>query len=393
MKIHNNKRPYIMGLLLLIGSLVGTKSHAQITTEEEEDSLQICGSGNVGVGYNIMNYQAKAFAPGRIMMQPSAGLTSRTVWTASSTLGVRKAITDHQLHLAADLALDLQDGVKLNKMYAEFKNLLVGFHASSFGSADVTPKTLAGRPSSAVGSKALQFRLKYAITESLTWSLGIEQAAKFELGDAKKNPTVASDKRFLHDIPAGIINLRYDYPEAMGHLHISGLGSMAQYYNTTEDKSYLKPAFGVNVGSALQIVEDMTGLKAQFVYGQGIGKYIADLAGLEAEVNTVYFKPNTTTLSTINAWGGCIALEHRWMPELRSTLAGSMLQVIDTKERAGLDPYKQCYKMGLSGSVSLSYHPTEQLYFGGEYLHGYKTTLDGSKKHGNSFQIVSGFTF
>lgn len=385
----NQNRPlYLAGLSILICGLFTVNSHAQQaeTAAAAGEPLKIYGEGKGQVAYNIMNYPAKAsFSPALILLESPKNPEPQVILDVSTTLGLEKTILSEGNHvkLVMESAIS-KDDAKLKKACATFKNWEIGLQASNFGDPALD----------AVGNKAIQLSYKQLIHPSFSWALSVEEAAKFELypeEDEKARKQLAEQP--LHDIPALAASLRYNYPDSRGHLHIGGLGRALQYHNSNNKKSYFAPAWGVNVGSEFQLLPEQTSLKGQAVYGQGIGGYLTDLASLEEEVNTAYLKAGSTDLHTIDAWGVYLAIEHRWVPQLRSTLVGRMFDTVNNAARAQIKECKKHYKRGVYASCGLAYHPTEQFHVGGEYLYGYKTTLGDNSAHANRFQVVAGFKF
>ena len=385
----NQNRPlYLAGLSILIGSLFAVNSYAQQaeTAEAADEPLKIYGGGEGQVAYNIMNYPDKAsFSPALILLESPKNPVPQVILGVSTKLGLEKTILSkgNPVKLVMESAIS-KDSAKLKKACAEFKNWVIGLQASNFGDPAL----------GAVGNKAIQLSYKQLINPSFSWAISVEEAAKLELYPEKdKKAREQLSEQPLNDIPALAASVRCNYPDSRGHLHIGGLGHVLQYHNSKDKKSYFAPAWGVNVGSEFQLLPERTSLKGQVVYGKGIGGYLTDLASLEKEVNTAYLKSGATDLYTMDAWGVYLAIEHRWVPQLRSTLVGRLFDTINNADRAKVQQYKKHYKRGLYGACSLAYHPTEQFYVGGEYLHGYKTSLDNTSAHANRFQVVAGFKF
>lgn len=436
------KNCYLVGLLIPVCILFAAVTYAQQaeTTKEAKESLNICGSGKIKITYNSKNHPDKEdVSPALITLsspetkqgqEDGRGQNINPLVTAPSVaISLEKTILwgEDPIKLAAGIAID-QEKAKLSKAFAEFKNCELGLQASNFGDSDIAPNTLGGTPNSAVGRKAAQLRLKHCINPDISCTFSLEEAAAFKLSEeyedqleehkdklkecenrvgpqeelsdeitkcrnAIKGYEARLSKKPCNHTPAFTLSLRYNYPNSRGHIHVGFLGRFIQYYDTVSRETSFPLAGGISIGTQVQLIPEQTTLKFQGVCGSGIGGYIADLADLEKEDNTAYVKvndaDNTTSFHSINAYGAYLALEHRWLPQLRSTLVISGLQTAEDQNRAR----EGYYKRGLYGSCSLAYHPTEQLHVGGEYSLGQKTSLDGKDAKAYGFRVVAGFKF
>lgn len=381
---------YLIGLAVITYGLPAIHSYGQQPeTTEVPESLKIYGGGTIQAAYSMMNYPGEAgFSPALILMEDPANPNPKLVLDAGAKLGLEKSILweEDNIKLVAETAVSKKGEASLKKATAEFKNWMVGLGGSNFCDPSVMPETLGGSPSSAVYKRAVQLRWKQQINPIFSYAVSIEEAAKFELYPEKEENKLAQPN---NDIPALTTSLRYNYPDSSGHLHIGGLVRALEYYHTEKKESYYSLAFGANLGTEVKLLPEKTSLKGHVVYGQGIGGYIVDLALLnEKEVNTAYHKTDSSALNTIDAWGLYAAVEHRWVPKLRSTVASGLLSTINDKDRP-----KQHYKRGVYASANLTYHPTEQFHFGVEYLHGLRTNINDKSVHAGCIQAIASFQF
>ena len=324
---------------------------------------------------------------------------------------------------------------KLSRVSAEFKSLVLGLQGSNFGNSDLDPSCIGGGPNSDVGNKALQlrFNLKQFLFSGLSLALSFEEAPRFKISE-KYNDKLNKEQKKLKKIqsqqsehgeediesnerktceeiiedcksrlsykpldhqPALAVSLRYKYPESRGHFYLGLLARLMQYQDTRPNQPQIAPhlASGICAGTKLNVWPERTTIKLQGVVGHGIGEYIGDLSALAKEDNTAYVVVKNSTdynLHILNAGGGYLAVEHHWIPKLlRSTLVFSGLSIIN-----GDDRDNDCYKAGLYGSISLSYHPTEEFHLGGELAGGQKICVDRTKS-GKAYgvRIVASFKF
>ena len=363
---------YLIGLSVITYGLPAIHSYAQQPeTMEVPESLKIYGGGTVQAAYSMMNYPGQAdFSPSLILMKDPANPNPKLALDIGAKLGLEKSILweGDNIKLVVESGVSKEGKASLKKAAAEFKNWMVGLGGSNF----------------AVSKRAVQLRWKQQINPIFSYAVSIEEAAKFELYPEKEKNKLAQPN---NDIPALTTSLRYNYPDSSGHLHIGGLIRALEYYHTKKKESYYSLAFGANVGTEVKLLPEKTTLKGDLVYGQGIGGYIADLASLdsEKEVNTAYY---SSALNTIDAWSLYVAVEHRWVPKLRSTVASGLLSTIKDQDRP-----KQHYKRGGYASANLTYHPAEQFHFGVEYVHGLRTNINDKSVSAGCIQAVASFQF
>lgn len=417
-----------------------------------QEQLKFSGSWKMTMGYNATNHPAgKALSPASIALESddASDSTSPTPFkastpkdpfstSASATLALKKTILWEGKPVKLNVGMAIGQGsssTKLSRVSAEFKSLVLGLQGSNFGNSDLDPSCIGGGPNSDVGNKALQlrFNLKQFLFSGLSLALSFEEAPRFKISE-KYNDKLNKEQKKLKKIqsqqsehgeediesnerktceeiiedcksrlsykplghqPALAVSLRYKYPESRGHFYLGLLARLMQYQDTRPNQPQiaLHLASGICAGTKLNVWPERTTIKLQGVVGHGIGEYIGDLSALAKEDNTAYVVVKNSTdynLHILNAGGGYLAVEHHWIPKLlRSTLVFSGLSIIN-----GDDRDNDCYKAGLYGSISLSYHPTEEFHLGGELAGGQKICVDRTKS-GKAYgvRIVASFRF
>lgn len=433
-----------------------TKEAAKPTdATETQEQLKFSGSWKMTMGYNATNHPAgKALSPASIALESAAGDAAGTGGTppsaeapkapkdpfstsASATLALKKTILWEGKPVKLNVGMAIGQGsssTKLSRVSAEFESLVLGLQASNFGDSDLGPSCIGGGPNSDVGNKALQlrFNLKQFLFSGLSLALSCEEAPGFKISE-KYNDKLNKEQAKLKTIqsqqsehgeediesnerktceeiiedcksrlsykplghqPALAVSLRYKYPESRGHFYLGLLARLMQYQDTRPNQPQIVPylASGICAGTKLNVWPEIMTIKAQAVVGRGIGAYIGDLSALAKEDNTAYVVVKNSTdynLHILNAGGGYLAVEHHCIPKLlRLTLVFSGLSIIN-----GDDRDNACYKAGLYGSISLSYHPTEEFSIGGELAGGQKICVSGNKGTACGFRIVASFKF
>jgi hypothetical protein len=357
------------------------------------ETVKIYGSGTLGAGFTINNYPGEAsFSPALIVPDNRQNPNAKLVFSLDAKLGLKKTVRFNERNIALDMALGFgKDGkANIKKATAEFDNWILGQTTSSFVDLDASSNMIGGSPSSAVFSRAIQIRWKQMIAPSYSYAISLEETPKFDLYPGMKAED--KDKKFEkpnNNLPAVAGHIRYHYPNQSGHLQIGALGGILNYYHTDTKKDYYASAFGFNLGSQFNVIPEKTTLKANIVYGQGIGGYISDLSSLEKEVNTAYIARGSNELQTVNALGGYLDAEYRWTPEVRFEVSGGLLSTIDNKDREK----KDAYKTGYYGAFKVCYHPTEHFHLGLGYLLGGRYNENKTHNTANRIHFESTFSF
>ncbi|XWN35158.1 MAG: hypothetical protein ROO73_06255 [Roseivirga sp.] len=361
------------GLIAVASSAISSYAHAQEATEEhkkDSNDLKIKISLSARAAGDFSPNKANSdFMPASIPTKENGGRQRFIFSTGKLNLGIEKTIpfASKTIRCALDSGLDGKKGVKLKRVYVDHPNFLVGLYFTNLSDTLAAPKTLTSdAPCSFVGESVAQVTWKDQLAPGFSYAVGIEQAPKLELFPGNEE---TQDYMPNKNFPALGTSVKYE--EAFGHVRLGGLLRVTDYYRTIDKKDdYLYP-WGVNLTSVIKAIPEMTTLKLHFIYGMGIGSYIADFGGVgERERKDIYFT-SPSKIALINTWGGYIGVEHCWLPELRSTVAYGFLDTTDTQQRDKTD-----YKQGHYSSANLTYHPTEQVTVGVEYQFGRRASID-----------------
>jgi len=392
---------------VILYGFCGLENHAQASTAEEAkekteqlkenlkiaESLRVYGESNLKGAYSINNYPAKSsFTPAGITKDDEASPNSKFIFDLDTKLGLEKKakLNNNDILFVMEIGFNKEGKGSVKRASAEFKNWLVGLKVSNFCNPELLPTMLGGLPNSALMAKAIQIKWQQKINANYSYAISLEEAPKLDLYPSQKDAEKKKkdDNQPNNDLPAITGNLRYNYPNALGHIQLGGLARMLECYNKATKKSATAAGLGINLGTQFNIDPKKTIFKSSIVYGQGIGGYMGDLSSLTEEVNTAYIKTGTNDLITIKALGMYLGLEQHWNPVVRSTFSGGFLTTIDNTDRL-----TSAYKAGFYGSLNLTYHPTEQFHFGVEYLHGNRMDLDDKSVQANYIQTIASFTF
>ncbi|XWN35269.1 MAG: hypothetical protein ROO73_00520 [Roseivirga sp.] len=374
------------GWVVVASGLIPSYARAQemITEKKKEtNSLKVTVDLSVKACGDFLPYDAQPeFMSSAIPAKRGASRQRVLFGTGDLDLGIEKTVPFMSKTIRCALKADLdQKGVSLKRVYADHDSFLVGLYFSNLSDVDALPETLTGDvPCSAVAPSTPQISWKGQFGKGLSCLVGIEQALHPKEDELGHN--LAPIKNF------SALASSVKYEGALGYVRLGGLFRMLDYEEDAAKKPHHLPAGGANITSVLKLLPEKTTFKFHVIYGVGIGSYILDFAGIsKTDYKDIYLKEDQTP-ALIGTWGGHAAIEHRWLPQLRSTMAYGMLNTERQCNTHG-DPYKQ----GQFASANLTYHPTEQTTLGVEYLWGMRESIaKDSKRHAHRVQAAVGFS-
>jgi DcaP outer membrane protein len=267
---------------------------------------------------------------------------------------------------------------RLRHAYGQAKNFLIGQTFSNFMDPDSGPDQLDFQgPAAQVSIRNPQFRYSLLVASKTTFSISAEK------------PT--SDVSFttpqftaLPNSPAPDGTLKFRRETDRGHVQLSALlRGVAAYLPDGEHGSVF--GWGFNLAGAERLWGKDT-VVYQVAYGNGIERYINDTSGLgiDAAVTSVQ-NPHLRPLPVIATYG---ALQHFWIPQLRSSIIYSFDQVQNTEAEPGSTYHQGNYTAG-----NLIWNPFGSLTVGGEFLYGWRDNKDGSTGNAPRIQFAAKYNF
>jgi hypothetical protein len=132
------------------------------------------------------------------------------------------------------------------------------------------------------------------------------------------------------------------------------------------------------------------GIYAQAIIGDGVGRYIFDLAGQSAA-----FDPTTRKFSTQRAWGVSVGIEHYWNEQWRSNLAYghsglSLSKFAPRNVTATTAPISRSFDQI---TVNTLFNPIKDFEIGLEYDYYLRRATGGYKGRGQRFQLGIKYSF
>lgn len=372
---------WLTGLMIGSSTLVAAKSAEEVPASESDSTLKVEISFEARGAYDFNKYYAKpGFSTAAIPMKKGEGKKKRFHFDIpDATLCIKKDWSLPQGEvIKLVLKTELKKELTLDSVYADYRGFRIGKAKTNFCDPDACGL--------AVG-KAVQVRWKGKLHPLVSYAVAIEKAPDFIL-----YPIVGKKERDNknlqphNEMPTLSANVRYE-KEDLWHIQLSGLLGRLEYYDKKKEKAMYLDQWGLNIGAAYHLAPERTTIKLQGIYGQGLGNYMADLAGLEKEVNTIYLIKGKASKvhKTVDAWGVGIGIKHKWLPKWRSKLSYRAVSMVDSEREPS------AYKLGHTASMDLFYHPIEQFKIGAQWLGGVRQNISETSRYANRIQAVIGF--
>lgn len=214
-----------------------------------------------------------------------------------------------------------------------------------------------------------------------------EFAAGASVALALENPesdvlNAAGERINRDELPDAVLRLRWE--RDWGHLQAGGLFRQISVSSPVIDDQEF--GWGANLSGKIKVP---LGAKDNAFFqlngGDGIGRYIFDIAGSSADAVVV---PAGDSIQTLTAWGGFLGYQHWWSGELRSSLVYSRVEVDveDYQPDSALETTQYA-------AANLIWSPISQTNFGAEYLWGRREDKDGASGDANRLQFSAQYLF
>lgn len=129
----------------------------------------------------------------------------------------------------------------------------------------------------------------------------------------------------------------------------------------------------------------------QFAYGQGIGNYIQDIAGMPYSFTPSDSDPGKMVANPM--LGANIGVTFNATKKLQFNAMFSEARIFNVRDYAISEPETQDYKYALYGAVNCFYNINSFLQVGVEYLYGHRQTWNIGGAHDSRLQAQLAFTF
>jgi hypothetical protein len=306
---------------------------------------------------------------------------------ASSTLHVRQTRLNLDFRSPTELGADFRSYAEIDffgasgavdprmrHFYGQLMNVLIGQTWTTFTNPDAFPDTLdfSGPPGT---SLLRQAQVRY--TQPLGPGQSLAVAMERPLTQA---PQITESGAAYSPTPDFIA--RYRIERARAHLQVGSLVRSLGYRVAAANTTKLGLGFNAS-GAWKPTARDL--FSGYVAYGNGIARYIDNLAGLGADLDR---NETNTDVSALTALGTYAGYTRRWPRSLRSTSVVGYGSIDNTAGQA-TSAFRDSYYI----ASNLVWNPAGSLNVGVEYLFGTHQLKDGSEAHASRLQFSAKYDF
>jgi hypothetical protein len=280
---------------------------------------------------------------------------------------------------------------RLRFAFVDFGYFRAGQQNSVFMDSNAFPSTVdfAG-PRGLLNQRRPGFRMTLPLSDECYWALGVEQPFTDMTTSGLGVP--------VQDVPDVATHLRYetDY----GHVQLSGIVRTLEFRPDVRVLEH-QTGWGLSASAVFHpwaLLEGVDPLRTdeptplersrillQYSFGDGIGRYIQDTAGLglDAQVN-----PITGEFELVRATGWSASYEHWFTDRWLTNITYSSVYVKNDDGQPGTT-----YTSAQYLAASLWFIPIRNMSIGAEYVWGERENLDGRGGRANRVNALFQFNF
>ncbi len=251
---------------------------------------------------------------------------------------------------------------ELRQAWGKVGNVLAGQAWTSFVDLGAYPESMDfGGPAGVTIMRQTQLRYTDNIDDSLSYIVSLENpSSDFNNGSSD---TVSGYERYP-DLVAGLTKTG-DW----GHASLRGVLRDISVENETTGDSESTFGYGLSLTSKINIGEK-DNLKLRATYGDGIGRYVYDVA-----VNGKAASYNNGDLETHEVYSGYAAYQRHWTDTLRSNFMAGYTHNDNATDLIGEGNNESVW----SAHANLIWQPVKKYKVGLEYMHGERELDNGNE--------------
>ncbi len=290
---------------------------------------------------------------------------------------------------------------KIRHAYGTLCDFLVGQTDSVFLDIDATGSTIDANTILGGPLRQMQIRYTKELMTGLKLMTALEKPNSDYIGSdgtlyTSNDATGAKGKSSLPDLTA---QLRWT--GSAGYIAARGMVRQIQYKNVTDPgttggqntaNDVSKKATGWGVGlSGKYLTVGKSGIIGQINAGQGIGRYIPEIAG-----EAVYYNTTTKQFNVLSATNAIVGYEHYWTDEVRSNLLASYTRISPPASGVGFTPLTGTTRITQKIKkvfFNILYNPVKNVEAGVEFAHIRRDTMDNKTGSGNRVSVGVTYNF
>jgi hypothetical protein len=264
--------------------------------------------------------------------------------------------------------------LRIQHMYGQFYNVIVGKTYGVFEDPDVWPDTVDYEgPNSVLFVRRELVRFQLPVSKEWHLNFGIEKPT------VQVDSSIDENLETVKKYPEVGVNARWER-SGVGHVQLSSIvRDIRIRSNVVDDDNVL--GWGFNIGAGFDITKNDS-LQALVVYGEGIGALGND-SGFD---NTDAAFNDDGDLEALPYFSAMLGLTHRWSDIWRSTVSYGYVNVDNEESQSGKAYHETHYASG-----NLIWQMYKRLSVGLEGLYGFRKTKDDSD--GDVFRVQVGLLY
>lgn len=311
------------------------------------------------------------YSDSRLILDPSATRLYLDFVQKTEALG------DIKVYIEGDFR-GVSNAFRLRQAYVKFKGLTIGqtWNIMTDMAANAPTVDIQGIPSRTFFRDA-QIAYNYNFNNIWSMAASIDFPSVSITADNYSNQAISR-------VPDAVMYVQAK--GSLGHIRASGVWRTMNYSDELTNSTQTQNGWGVQLSGSLKAAKSLT-FYGQGIYGEGIGRYINDLATLSVDLvesNSTQYLFSTLPMSGFSV-GANLDLSKKM------SLSSCYSQVnVDSKDDFGSE---DMYTKGEYLSVAYFYVPLRNLTFGAEYLYGLRKDFGGDKGKAQRLNLYTKFTF
>lgn len=361
------------------------------TTRNNKFSFALGGYINMRVGYDFEGIVDNIdFVPAAIPTTPTYATDQKLMMDAStSRLYLKGIINTRSLgRVVIFVDGDFRGGARnsytprLRSAYVSMLGLTLGRDVTTFCDLMAAPNTVDFQGPNAYNlsfATLIRYEKRFA-HDHMTFGVAAEMPAV----SGTYGEYAAAVPQRMPDFP---VYLQYQWgPKRQSHLRASAIFRNMYEHNLAKDYTTSQFGWGVQASGHINVTRVFE-LYFNGIYGEGISRYIQDLAGQGLDFTPIPGYP--THLQTMPMYGWQAAAQINLTP--RMFLSGGYSTAVVCKKN-GFYANDE-YRKGQYIFGNLFYQLTPRCKFAVEYLYGTRKNMDGMENHANRANLMVQYNF
>lgn len=301
----------------------------------------------------------------------------------------------------------MNNTMQLKKAYMTWRGLTAGLKATLIqDDAACSPPTIDPEgPNGMVSTAAYEVSYKSPSYGGFSYAVGIDMPTystangvyrgkdfKVWKGEEIVGQPVADPTAYNQDVPD--IPMWIEYAATpLNRIRLSGIIRNFNYRDLLAGKHENTVGWGTMLSGNLNPVKPLI-LYGTMAYGEGIGNYIQDIAGIPVSFIPNDAKPGKMTASPMMGWMGGITYNFNSQWQANAMISGTRIWDVEPYAIAAASTPNAInnYKSAFYTAANLFYNVSSYFQLGVEYLYGSRQTWNVGKAHDNRIQMQMMFT-